>query len=158
MRHTDDGNEMQSVRKHEALSTGLLVALGMTLGICLGQAGTARAILTHTHGHIRPIAARSSSHSAAEAEPDYSTYPGPTDRPERTATGGARQHHHTRQAPPSHAGKAPAKKKSSHKPKHGKKRSHPGTGHRTPPASKASGTSGTRDKQGHGHHGGRSRH
>jgi len=34
-------------RKHEAVSTVLLLGLGLSLGICLGQAHTARAILAH---------------------------------------------------------------------------------------------------------------
>jgi hypothetical protein len=101
---------MESERKHEALSTGLLVALGLALGVCLGQAGTARAILARTHGHIHPISAKSGLrqyHGNPNVTPSApsSTPEGPFHIP----IPGAKSHTaHT------------AKPKTSHKPKHTK--------------------------------------
>lgn len=106
---------MESERKHEALSTGLLVALGLALGVCLGQAGTARAILARTHGHIHPISAKSGLrqyHGNPNVTPSApsSTPEGPFHIP----IPGAKSHAHT--ARDAHT----AKPKKSHKPKHTK--------------------------------------
>jgi hypothetical protein len=70
-----DEAAMESERKHEVLSTGLLVAVGVALGVCLGQAGTARAILAHTHGQLYPIATRTSA--KAGHTPERTTRPSP---------------------------------------------------------------------------------
>jgi hypothetical protein len=122
---------MESERKHEALSTGLLVALGLALGVCLGQAGTARAILAHTHGHLRPMSAKSGlrqSHGTPHVT--RSTPPsGAPEGPFRIPIPGADRHS-------THAA-APVKSKKSHKPKHTKPpkpvKSPAGGGSSTPP-------------------------
>lgn len=122
---------MESERKHEALSTGLLVGLGLALGVCLGQAGTARAILAHTHGHLRPISTKSGL-KQSHGTPHVTSWTPPSGTPEgpfRIPIPGA-GHHATHAA-------ASVKPKKSHKPKHTKPpkpvKSPQGNGPSTPP-------------------------
>jgi hypothetical protein len=150
MRHLNDGDQMESVRKHEALSTGLLVALGMTLGVCLGQAGTAKAILTHTHGHIRPVSVKTASRNRVTSEDPQSNSAlplSPQHRVRLPASGSAGQQHQAQ----NHTDKGKGKKQA-HKPKHGKKPAPPHTGkpkHGSAGTTTAESGKPTGDHQGH---------